>query len=283
MGEKNNKGSASGRTRRHRLNKLGRDFVVGDIHGAYDMLAEGMRKVKFNPRLDRLFSVGDLIDRGPQSLRALEFLGKPWFHAIRGNHDDDFERLAPDRIRQLAAADWNGLGWAAALDDAGIERLQARFKALPVAMEIETRRGTVGLVHGDVPLGMAWPRFMELIEEGDPACLDAALWGRDRIQSGDASGVPGIDRVFVGHTVQWAGPRKLGNVYAIDTGAVFHELGAQRGSMTMVNLMCCSQMMVAPPPAGEARDPVWTLGQAGFGPFGSHVPSQGPAAGKPNI
>lgn len=260
-----------GRTLRLKANKLGRDFVVGDIHGAYAMLEQGMRKVRFNPRLDRMFSVGDLIDRGPQSLRALAFLSKPWFHAVRGNHDHDFEQLPTERLRQLAAADWNGLGWAARLDDASIGRLKERLRVLPVAMEIETARGSVGLVHGDVPRGMGWGQFWSGVESGDEACLSAALWGRERVQLGDESGVAGIGRVFVGHTVQWAGPKKLGNVYAIDTGAVFHEIGAEMGSLTMVNLMCCSQMLAAPNPPGATRAAVWTIEQAKAGPFGSYA------------
>lgn len=263
--------SPQGRVRRHKVNKLGRDFIVGDIHGAYEMLARGMRAVRFNPRVDRLFSVGDLIDRGPQSLRALDFLNQPWFHAVRGNHDDDFERLGAAQIRQLAAEDWNGLGWAAGLDDAGIERLKERFKRLPIAMEIDTRRGSVGLVHADVPAGMAWDRFLEGVEAGDESCLQTALWGRERIQKNDASGVSGIGRVFVGHTIQWAGPKRLGNVYAIDTGAVFHELGAEMGSLTMVNLMCCSQVVSAPTAPAARIDGVWTHEQAAAGPFGAYA------------
>jgi serine/threonine protein phosphatase 1 len=265
------KKSPGGRIHRHKLNKLGRDFVVGDIHGAYEMLAQGMRKVRFNPRLDRLFSVGDLIDRGPDSLRALEYLAKPWFYAIRGNHDDDFEKIPSERLRHLALANWNGLGWAAGLPERDIDRLKERFASLPVAMEVQTKRGVVGLVHGEVPQGMGWSEFLAKIDSGDEACIESALWGRERIQSADASGVAGIDRLFVGHTIQWTGPKRLGNVYAIDTGAVFHELGADMGSMTMVNLMCCSQAIVAPPQPGSLREPVWTIEQPAHGAFGSYV------------
>jgi len=37
--------------------------------------------------VDQLFSVGDLVDRGPESHRVLEWLARPWFFAICGNHD----------------------------------------------------------------------------------------------------------------------------------------------------------------------------------------------------
>ena len=55
-------------------NTHGRDFVVGDIHGCFDLLQQALDEAAFNPDRDRLFSVGDLIDRGPQSPQVLLWL-----------------------------------------------------------------------------------------------------------------------------------------------------------------------------------------------------------------
>jgi hypothetical protein len=66
----------------------GRDFVVGDLHGCFDELAKLMTYVKFDPKRDRLFSTGDLIDRGPRSSDCLALLRKPWFYPVLGNHED---------------------------------------------------------------------------------------------------------------------------------------------------------------------------------------------------
>ncbi len=68
-------------------NHLGRDFVIGDLHGMFHTLEAMMETVSFDKNADRLFSVGDLVDRGPQSERILQFLDEPWFHAIQGNHE----------------------------------------------------------------------------------------------------------------------------------------------------------------------------------------------------
>lgn len=68
-------------------NTAGRDFVVGDLHGCYSQLMEKLDLVKFDPGVDRLFSVGDLADRGPESLRCLRLLREPWFFAVLGNHE----------------------------------------------------------------------------------------------------------------------------------------------------------------------------------------------------
>jgi len=55
-------------------NTLGRDFVIGDLHGCFDLLERLMKAVDFNFDKDRLFSVGDLVDRGPYSLSCLQLI-----------------------------------------------------------------------------------------------------------------------------------------------------------------------------------------------------------------
>ena len=42
------------------VNKHGKDFIIGDIHGKYTPLMEAMEHANFNKETDRLFSVGDL-------------------------------------------------------------------------------------------------------------------------------------------------------------------------------------------------------------------------------
>jgi hypothetical protein len=69
-------------------NKTGRDFVLGDLHGTTDLLRALMEYVAFDPDKDRIFSVGDLIDRGEDSPGGLALLLEPWFHAVLGNHED---------------------------------------------------------------------------------------------------------------------------------------------------------------------------------------------------
>ena len=68
-------------------NIRGRDFIVGDLHGCFDLFQKALDRVDFNPDKDRVFSVGDLADRGPYSLECLRLLNEPWFHAVCGNHE----------------------------------------------------------------------------------------------------------------------------------------------------------------------------------------------------
>lgn len=61
-------------------NERGRDLLVGDVHGQFSGLRAALERVGFNPDAgDRLISVGDLVDRGPESDAAIDWLAYPWF------------------------------------------------------------------------------------------------------------------------------------------------------------------------------------------------------------
>lgn len=68
-------------------NLVGRDFVIGDLHGAFELFNKLLKNIAFDPTKDRMFSVTDLVDRGPDSLECLCLLKKPWFHGVLANHE----------------------------------------------------------------------------------------------------------------------------------------------------------------------------------------------------
>ena len=69
------------------INTKGEDYIVSDIHGMYYKLLNKLDSFGFDFSKDRLFSVGDIIDRGPDSLKCVELLNEPWFFTVRGNHE----------------------------------------------------------------------------------------------------------------------------------------------------------------------------------------------------
>lgn len=226
------------------LNGRGRDFIVGDIHGCFDQVLRAMDKMRFDQSVDRLFSVGDLIDRGPGSQRTARFLRHPWVNAVKGNHEAMLLELYADGEPHPAAVEFvasrNGFRWWLETPASVRADILTAIEPLPIAIEIQTPRGAVGLVHADVPKGVTWQEFTVALERGDAQTIQIALWGRDRILNNDDSGVEGIGRVFVGHTPV-ARLARLNNLYAIDTGAVYGVLDPERsvGAMTFIDI--CTQ------------------------------------------
>lgn len=211
------------RIRRFERNTLGRDFVVGDIHGCFDQLRERMHEVNFNESADRLFSVGDLVDRGPQCEESIDWIAKPWFHSVRGNHEQMAIGVSAGK-HTLANYIANGGGWFVAMTKDRQALFAEIFDTLPFVIEIDHAIGKVGVVHADVS-GNDWNDFCAALEAEQSNnqfrnLSEMVLWSRSRVQSGIGTPVNGVTRVYAGHTPlkQWS---ILGNFYYVDTGAVF--------------------------------------------------------------
>jgi serine/threonine protein phosphatase 1 len=234
--------------RRFTQNTAGRDLVVGDVHGCFTKLQAALDAVGFDPGAgDRLFSVGDLVDRGPESAQVLRWLGQPWFAAIKGNH----EAMACEFSAGQASASlygMNGGGWFIAMTPPERLPFLDAFEALPVAIEVETAHGLVGLVHADCPT-VSWSKFTDAMRAGRGASvefermLDMAIWSRDRINHGDRIGVEGVSAVVVGHTPV-SRVTSLGNVLFIDTGG-WLQGGDSPRPLTVIDLATMSRA-VAP-------------------------------------
>ena len=223
--------STSPLVRRFARNTAGRDLVIGDIHGCFSKARAALDAVGFDPAAgDRLFSVGDLVDRGPESADVLWWLDQPWFAAVQGNHEDMAIRWGrPGCPMDPELYALNGGAWNIA--NTAPERLafSDALGVLPLAIEVETAAGPVGIVHADCPFE-SWQQFTTLMARPDltlhqrKAVRDAVMWSRERIETEDLSGVAGVVAVVVGHTPQDA-PLWLCNVLYLDTAA-WHQSGA---------------------------------------------------------
>ena len=89
-------------------------YAVGDVQGCLQPLKCLLERVSFNPAVDRLWLVGDLVNRGPESLETLRFLYsiRQSLVCVLGNHDlhllaawHNVERLKKsDTLREIIEA-----------------------------------------------------------------------------------------------------------------------------------------------------------------------------------
>jgi bis(5'-nucleosyl)-tetraphosphatase (symmetrical) len=81
-------------------------YIVGDIQGCLQPLKCLLRAVQFNSDRDVLWSVGDLVNRGPKSLNVLRFLYKMRENlvVVLGNHDLHLLAVAAG-VRQASRSD----------------------------------------------------------------------------------------------------------------------------------------------------------------------------------
>ena len=200
---------------------------MGDIHGHFSALVEGMRAIGFDASRDRLFSLGDMVDRGPESAQAMDWLKKPWFHAVRGNHElmvCAAIRGEQDYVRYHQSVGGN---WLHPIPPAERERIHQTLMDLPLAIEVQTANGPIGLIHADLPVD-DW----RYLREGklSPREADYCVWSTDRYQRQYDIPVRNVRAVVHGHMTI---PRMavLGNVYFIDTHG-----GGDQGHFTFLEL-----------------------------------------------
>jgi bis(5'-nucleosyl)-tetraphosphatase (symmetrical) len=63
-------------------------YAIGDIHGCFDTLQRLLRRIRYDRGQDRLWLVGDLVNRGPRSLQVLRWAAEEeGLVAVLGNHD----------------------------------------------------------------------------------------------------------------------------------------------------------------------------------------------------
>ena len=193
-----------------------RIWVIGDLHGCRRELDALLQQHQFDPQQDLLISVGDIIDRGPDSLGCLALLQEPWFRCVRGNHEE--MALSALQGHDMALWQMNGGDWFFRLRGAALiaaRHALRRCREQPLILHLQLGERTVVVAHADYPA-----REYAL---NKPLDWQKVVWSRQRlegIESGMQVGIRGADAFYFGHT-----PLKqsltIANLHYIDTGAVF--------------------------------------------------------------
>lgn len=196
--------------------KGGRDFAVGDIHGKKAALFELLAKVSFDFTIDRLFAVGDLVDRGEDSEGVLALIEEPWFFSVRGNHEQMILSRDLTDQQEIMQGIQHGSAWSIYCPSDVRAEYRLAIGTMPIAIQV----GDVGIVHADVPFG-DWQLFTNRLADWHRSDVNTAIWDRRRANSGTGLGdVKNIRAVICGHSV-FDEPTKIDNVYHLDTGACF--------------------------------------------------------------
>jgi bis(5'-nucleosyl)-tetraphosphatase (symmetrical) len=170
-------------------------YAVGDVQGCHDELQELLSRAAFDRSRDRLWFVGDLVNRGPKSLEVLRFVRELGERAVTvlGNHDlhlvtqhEGFERGHEDDSfgDVLAAADARELvAWLRTRPMMHVEGAYAMVHAglLPQWSVAKARS-----LAGEVEAALAAANYRDFLANmygSTPRSWSDALTGWDRLRA----------------------------------------------------------------------------------------------------
>lgn len=197
-----------------------RRIVIGDVHGHYDALLILLEQIAPDSS-DRVYFLGDLVDRGPKSAQVVDFVMHSGYQCLRGNHEQMLlDALEACNVSSHEFQAWLYSGGYSTLVSYEYKIPQAHLQwieSLPLYLDL----GDIWLVHAGVHPEMA-------IEE---QTTDQFCWIRDEFHK--------IDRpyftdklIITGHTITFTFPGiQPGTLIAgagwldIDTGAYHPHSG----------------------------------------------------------
>jgi serine/threonine protein phosphatase 1 len=240
----------------YEANKVGKDYIVGDLHGCIDDLMCALELIKFNFVNDRLFSVGDLIDRGPHSIKTARLMYEPWMHPVRGNHEQLMIDTMLNDPHSGSAGIWfnNGGVWRFDHQDDELRSLARDALALPLVISVGDGLERFNIVHAELTHRELIDGYMQPVlitdESIDNWVFDehdelAMLWGRQLIRSGtrrqfhDVS----LSPTYAGHTIVIQPTMAENHIY-IDTGAMNHHYNKNKSEANCLTIAEPNQKLV---------------------------------------
>lgn len=222
----------------------GRDFVVGDIHGCYDLVMKLKKQVKFNPVKDRMFSCGDLINKGPDSVKCLELIKEPWFHAVRGNHEQMFIDAILGKKKKSLLSWMKRFGgmWAKDVEFEKLKELAELADTLPYIIVVGEEEERYNICHGEM-LRTNRPFSDKTIDKWKigTRTMQRLLWGRSIIKEKNTKKRKEpihkkLSLTYVGHSPAKEVRQVEQHIY-LDTGAFINAVHSNPvNKLTMINV-----------------------------------------------
>ena len=127
-----------------------RRIVIGDVHGHYDTLMKLLDAIAPSEE-DRVYFLGDLIDRGPKSAQVVEFVKESDYTCLLGNHEQMvLEILGQGNIKGSALQAWLYSGGYSTVNSYGEDGISQDhmdwMRTLPTHLDL----GDYWLVHAGV-------------------------------------------------------------------------------------------------------------------------------------
>ena len=208
-----------------------RAYVIGDIHGCFDVLRKLLDKIEEHNNLQKkadvkIIYLGDLIDRGPQSREVVDYLSSntPIFAEsifLMGNHEEVFLQILNGDADAMQS--WFSFGGRACARSYGLENLgQVNIDPVPLLFQLQ---GKVPKSHIDFIT-----KFEKYYLFGDFLCVHAGIKPKIRLEEQRSQDLRWIRSSFLNYTKLHANmvvhghtiidePTKYNNRIAIDTGA----------------------------------------------------------------
>lgn len=138
---------------------MSKTYAIADLHGRADLLKMAVKEIRSRDATGTIVTLGDYIDRGPESRQAIEYLMSKQdknFVCLKGNHEDIMSRAYRQPMRNLNWWISNGGGqtihsYGKRLDE--IPELHVRWiESLPTYYEDKHRVFVHAGVKDGVPL-----------------------------------------------------------------------------------------------------------------------------------
>lgn len=215
-------------------------YIIGDVHGCIKTLEALIKKLPPNAKIT---FVGDLVDRGKDSKRVVEFVKEGQYDCVLGNHELVMSKVLPKILKNPKSADshvWYALnggyetmrsygltGFFKSKTDIAYEHIEW-FKQLPLYLEYPDIKNNDGryLVVTHAPVNSLWK-----FKNAQLGTDESTKFRKEVLRSRKNQIVdnPDIFNIF-GHT-PYSLPIMKNHYANIDTGCVYSD-GDLLGNLT---------------------------------------------------